>query len=315
MGENIVGKEGQATFLRDMILAVSVFSLPNIFPSQVGWLQGITPLIVFYCIAAHGSGKGLALITKAFFIATGLALLWGSLNSLFFSMALVPLGFSLAYSAQTRIKIEKAALHGTLALCIGYIGFWLLTLVLTRTNAYQLLVEAYVTLGKSEGLPNEVIQNLEYLFQRIISYIPLVLPGILLTTIICQVWLNLGLGCFLFRRSRPELIPWPELRDWKMSDQLVWGLIGSTVALFMPTQGIQVIGFNLLMIFAVLYLFQGFAVIAYLLNKWHIPFGFRALIYILFLVQGYGLLVIAVVGLSDVWADYRKPRNRDKNPI
>jgi hypothetical protein len=64
-----------------------------------------------------------------------------------------------------------------------------------------------------------------------------------------------------------------------------------------------------------LYFFQGVAVITSLLRKWQVPRPLRALAYIFFLVQGFGILVLIVIGVADVWADFRRPRSLKANPL
>jgi uncharacterized protein YybS (DUF2232 family) len=61
------------------------------------------------------------------------------------------------------------------------------------------------------------------------------------------------------------------------------------------------------------YFFQGLAIVASLLNKWSVPMLIRVLIYALIFIQTYGIIILSFLGLADVWADFRKLDQADKN--
>ena len=103
---------------------------------------------------------------------------------------------------------------------------------------------------------------------------------------------------------------WPPYRDWRLPDITVWAVIASGIMLFMPTTGARLFGLNGLMVCAVLYFFQGLAVLGTLFNRWRVPPVVRILINMLTLMQLYGLLFLSVLGLIDVWADFKKPRGK-----
>ncbi len=102
----------------------------------------------------------------------------------------------------------------------------------------------------------------------------------------------------------------PSFKEWRMPDPLVWLVIFSgSLALF--GHGVYgIAGENGLYVMAAFYFIQGLAVTNYLVNKlrmaWYVKWPF----YILILVQWYGLLMIALLGLADVWFDFRSRIDR-----
>ncbi len=46
-----------------------------------------------------------------------------------------------------------------------------------------------------------------------------------------------------------------------------------------------------------------------LLERWRTPTT-RVLLYLVFILQSYGMLMLAVLGLSDVWFNFRRPRDK-----
>ena len=312
--------------IRDLAVAVAIFTLPNALPEFFGWLYVITPLPVFHALLVHSQKKGMALIVRALGIAAAILLVAGSLKSLPFTFALLPLGFSLAQSARAGHSAEAASFRGAVALLVGYLALWFMAGWLAGANPYQelltgldtdmaLLAESYMNIGKAEGLPADTLNSLAAAFRQVRDVLPHFLPGMLLATMLFQVWAILGMGSLLMRRLAPGLIPWQDLRTWRLPESLVWAVIAGTVAVLLPIPAIGLAGTNVLMVLAALYFLQGVAVISSLLRKRRLPRPLRVLAYILLLVQGYGILVVIVTGVADVWADFRKPRSLKENPL
>nr|MDA8165921.1 DUF2232 domain-containing protein [Desulfobacteraceae bacterium] len=74
---------------------------------------------------------------------------------------------------------------------------------------------------------------------------------------------------------------------------------------------LNIFGLNLLLGLGLLYFFQGLGVLAALLGRWSVPRPLRWAITILLLVQFYGMVMVAILGLADTWADFR---NRPPKP-
>ena len=60
------------------------------------------------------------------------------------------------------------------------------------------------------------------------------------------------------------------------------------------------------MLSGLLYFFQGLAVFNSLLGRWGVPLFVRIILYFVFFIQSYGLIILAILGLSDIWIDLRK---------
>lgn len=313
-------------YLRDILVTAAIFTLPSVLPESFGWLYVITPLPPFYAVLVHGQHKGATLIARAIGIAAAILLVAGSFQSLLFTVALLALGFSLAQSARDGHSAEAAGFRGAVALLAGYLGLWLVAGMLSGANPYQdlltgldadmaLLTESYINMGKAEGLSAATLNNLTAAFQQVRDVLPHFLPGLLLATLLFQVWVILGMGSLFMRRLLPGLIPWQQLHAWRLPDALIWVFIAATVSVLLPEQNLGLVGANALTVMCALYFFQGVAVITSLLRKWQIPRPLRALAYIFFLVQGFGILVLIVIGVADVWADFRRPRSLKANPL
>jgi uncharacterized protein YybS (DUF2232 family) len=64
-----------------------------------------------------------------------------------------------------------------------------------------------------------------------------------------------------------------------------------------------------------LYFFQGLAVLIHMLDKWKVPLYLRLLILVILVLQSYSLLFLAVVGVADVWLDFRQRHQPDNGHV
>jgi hypothetical protein len=110
----------------------------------------------------------------------------------------------------------------------------------------------------------------------------------------------------LFHRvSRTRIgAPLAPLREFRFSDQLVWGLVVSIVLVLLPAfSGMRVAGFNLLIFFGVLYALRGLGVLAWYFSAHRI--GFALVIVVAVLALPLTSLFSLGVGLGDTWLDWR----------
>ena len=134
------------------------------------------------------------------------------------------------------------------------------------------------------------------------------MPSLLAIWLLLAVWLTMGAGAAAIRKRRADLMPWPPYSDWRLPDIIVWAVIVSGILLFLPGTAVRLAGLNGLIICLVLYFFQGVAVLSTLFIRWRVPTPVRILIYLLTFMQLYGPLFLSVLGLVDVWANFKKLR-------
>jgi len=117
--------------------------------------------------------------------------------------------------------------------------------------------------------------------------------------------LVLAVAWALFHRlSRARIgAPLTPLREFRFSDELVWGVLLGATALLLPTlDAFRDAGWNLLVFFGGLYALRGAGVIAWFLAPRRVGVSLFVVLLFLFpfLATGLGLL-----GLGDTWLDWR----------
>lgn len=142
--------------------------------------------------------------------------------------------------------------------------------------------------------------------------------GIYIAVLAIESLAALAVTWALFHRvSRTRIgAPLAPLREFRFSDQLVWGLVVSIVLLLLPTfSGFRAVGLNLLIFFGVLYALRGLGVLAWYFSAHR--FGLALVMVVAVLALPLTSLFSLGVGLGDTWLDWRaraRTANRPPTP-
>jgi uncharacterized protein YybS (DUF2232 family) len=304
---------------RQLLLFSTFFFLPVALPALFGWATGLFAVPVFLALAFSGPGSGRNLVSISLALAGLCALALQQVDVFLFSIQVVPLGFVLYHS--TRIG-ESAVLSGAKGLT-ALVATWLLFLgiygAVAEVNPYrQLLVTldgalqqtVELSTSKDADLSPEMVAGLNQAIEAMRETIPKVLPGLLLSMAIMTVWLNMVVINSLATRITGSA-PWGSYATWKLPEPLVWLPVAAIATMLFGSGTLQEIGIWMVMVAGLLYLFQGLAVLMTLLTRWRVPPLVRTILYVVCFLQSYGLLLLALLGLIDVWFNLRK--NQESN--
>ncbi len=302
------------------LLLATVFILPAALPSLFGWAGGLTAIPVFFILTVTGTGQGGKYIQNSALVAVGTGFLFNLLPSILFGLTLVPLAYSLSYSAARGDQEWLAGARGSLVLGATWLLFWFGYGAVHDFNPYQQLLtfldtgfaQTYDYYLSDTELPVETVVQVEQAVRRLQSLVPKILPGILICTVITTVWLNMVGSAALINRLKPGQLSWKPYSEWRLPDQLVWVAVGAGILLVIGRGAAGTIGTGLALICSLVYFFQGLAVMLHLLAKWGVPPYLRILLYLFLVLQSYGLLLLTIVGLADIWFDFRN-HNTDKS--
>ncbi len=99
-----------------------------------------------------------------------------------------------------------------------------------------------------------------------------------------------------------------DFAKYRNPDMLVWLLIATGFSLLIPSQLSTTPALNILMIVALLYFLQGMAVVGTIISRQSYAKVLRIGLYVTLVLQPYLAIVLAAVGLCDLWVDFRTPR-------
>ena len=292
-----------------------VFTVPAVFVG-LEWLHCLMPLLVYYFLGVYGQKQGAIIVALALAIAGGTTFWTGTLPGLLFSLTLMPVGFILARADRGNESAMRAGIQS-----VGYLVLvWLVTGWLvgmaTQSNPYLELrqsldkgFEATVNLYRDSGrFPAEDLEEIKAFITQLREQVARLFPALLLTSIICTVWLNIVAGQWLLKKRDPSRTGREDLKNWRLPELLVWPVIMAGIALLVPEERFHTLGLNAGLVLLVLYLSQGLAVVSSMMHKWSLPLAIRMITYSLLFLQIYGIGFIALLGLVDVWVDFRKKR-------
>jgi uncharacterized protein YybS (DUF2232 family) len=316
-------KRDHSPHLAGLILLTAVLLLPALLPEKIGWLASFVPLPIFYYLVVLGKKNGTLLIRNAILFSVVGTLLIGSMPVFIFSLAMVPLGVAFSQALINKKNPVEAGFIGCVFLLLAWVLFWSGLGLINQANPYtvllkeldQGLVNGLLVYEESAELDVKTLEKIRDAVDFLRTYIPKILPAVLISAILTITWLNLVLGSWLLKKRDEKLTRWPGYHEWKLPESLVWLVIISGVSTFLLPPPFDSVGINLLIICVTVYFFQGLAIVSSLLNRWSVPMLIRILIYALIFIQTYGIIILSIVGLADIWADFRKLNKNSDPPV
>jgi uncharacterized protein YybS (DUF2232 family) len=289
-------------------LFISGFFIPVVGQALV--LFTPVPIIVAYVLDGRAEGLTALLATCAIVAAL---LGWHIAAILLLSFGLMAIG--MAEGMQRRLRPDSiVALGGLLPIAAAGIvlAYYLAHMgknpvTILEGHLRDSIAEAaklYSSLGLKEtaSLVTSVTDNFVHYLVRLV-------PGITVATSLIQAACCFGLArTAILRKSGAALVPsQPSLAAWYAPDAWVWGLITALALIMVPNEAVRLTGLNCAIVFSVVYLVQGIAIVEYVLRKARIKAIARGLIHALILALPTIVFVIAL-GVVDIWADLRKVR-------
>lgn len=302
-----------------LALASTVFLLISgvVLPAAGVILMPFVPQPVLLFGLKYGAGLGAGVLIAALvclFVLAGEAL--GFVYSVFAVM--VGLLFWLLGRLRAIELLVTAVAAAMLATAAGillyFYGSWG---TMTQDLRASLIDNLTVALRVHEkmGFPQESLNLFSEKIPEIVEQMLRLLPSLLFVSLCLVVLLNV---LFLLRRFPERREQWLSIatfREWKCPEPLVWALIACGFAVFVPaSEWVTIVALNVLLVTGVCYFIQGLAIVAFFFHKNNVPRFLRSATYILIIFQQIFTLLVAALGLFDLWGDFRRLKKNNLNP-
>ena len=173
----------------------------------------------------------------------------------------------------------------------------------------DLIMKKYISImGMDEAQFNSVLKQ----SQNFLRFIPYLFPGIWVVYCMSSSVINYFISYTVFKKQGINIKPFVSFKKWDIAWYWCWGIIIGLVLIllphFNPTMDvlIDVVGFNLLIIFGLLYSVLGVSVIWGIFDRFKVSIMWRTFFFILFgLFIGF-IIILPIIGLVDVWVNFRK---------
>ena len=238
--------------------------------------------------------------------------LGGRLDVLFFGELLL-IGFVMGELMARQWPLEKTVAAVCVAVVIAGLGGLLVSslgtgqgLLTPLSEGVRYHLELSLQLYQQMGLSQDQLHFLESSMEGIQQVLVGMMPALVIGSTLMVTWISLLAARGVCQRRGLPFPDYGALNRWKAPELMVWGVIGSGVLLLVPTLAAKMVGLNGLVVFMVIYFFQGMAVVAFFFQKKQIPRLARMVLYGLIAVQQLVMLAVIGVGFFDTWFNFRK---------
>ncbi len=183
-------------------------------------------------------------------------------------------------------------------------------------EAFRANLEMVQKVYRDMGMAKEQLAFLRDSAPVLAYWVGMLFPSLLFGAYFFLNGLTMMMVSLVGRRRRVP-IRWgegPAFASFAVYQQAVWVLIAFWVAVLIPGLPPLVLFFlyNGIAVLLFFYLLQGMAIIHCYLKKFQVGIGGRVFIYFLLFAFHFLLVAVAVVGLFDLWADFRKFARQSK---
>lgn len=173
-------------------------------------------------------------------------------------------------------------------------------------QARMVLEVATRSLQGAEG-GADLLQNVEATLDQMVGLVTRLLPALVLLQSVAALAAAWALYRWIVRH--PEGDPLPRLREFRFSDQMIWGVVLALIALVFPgAQALHVLGGNLAAFFGGLYVVRGLGIVAALAAAAGVggPIVTVLASFITIILMPLVMFGALALGITDTWIDWRK---------
>ncbi len=297
----------------------ALFAAGFIIPILGQMLALVTSVPLILAYARHGRKEGLAALGASCVLVLFLGG-WQAAAILLFSFGLIAVG--IGEGMRRRMKPEQAVLLGGLLPIVVLGAIVLYYLVKVGKNPVS-AVEEYLRESISEAAAlytkmglSETAAMIKSVSNSFVHTMARLMPGITIATSVMQAAFCYGISQFILNRKAGQTTAAEQplaFGAWYAPDVWVWGLITALALAVLPMEASRVMGWNLAILFAVVYLTQGTAIIEHYLRKGRLRPVMRSLIIVLILALP-SIVFVITLGIVDIWADFRRVRGPHHPP-
>lgn len=299
--------------LKGSVLTVALFAVYASLP-LVGMFGGVlAPLPAVYYALRAGKSTGVAVVAVS---AVILALLADERICALYLLQAATISLLLPVFLERKkcsSAIMLTALSSLAVIIVASLGYSLAGGLNLDAEVQKWLTDGIAqtaTLYSKSGLKEAELQALQQGLQQAGSVMVRVYPALLAisqaTVVLCTMLAIAGFA----RRGQLDLAI-GEFSEFRNADHLVWLLIASGFALLIDSDIAGRVALNVLLVVCFAYFFQGLAVMAHFFTRFAVPAIGRFLFYLFLLLQPYLLAGVAILGIFDLWANFRAPRQQN----
>lgn len=303
----------KSIFFTGIAVSTLAFLAASLVPLLGAILLILTPLPILYYHFKTGRLQGFAIFFISLFLVAAVLTYFGSVANLPFLLLTGSLGLFISEIFRLNHSIERTVIYPVAAVLMLWCSFIVFHSMSAGQDPWR-IVENYIGSNVQESvrlyaqldLPAEQIDFLKENVKQISAFFANIFPALVLVTASFTVWLNILAAREIFQKNGMWCPDFGDLSRWKTPERLIWLLIAAVGMLLAPVAWVNVIGLNIIIVCLFAYLLQGLSIISFLFKTKNVHRTFRILCYFLIFAQQYLLLLLAAVGVFDLWIDFRR---------
>jgi uncharacterized protein YybS (DUF2232 family) len=270
----------------------------------------LTPLPFLFYSTKLGLQEGIKLAVLAVCGIGLVAKLAGYPQIIPLGIELSALGLALAGLFKSKFGVGQTVLFATVFVMLLSLGYLIILGLSKDMGPFEMMldylhghIKATIESYEKMGMPRENAIELETYGKL---FIDTVYPSLMIVGVGFAVWLNVVMAKPFFRMGNlryPEFVP---MDRWQTPDVMIYGVIISGFAFFLFSGAITSVAANVLIVLMVIYIFHGLSIILFFFNKYRLPSWIRIGVYLLIIIQQFFLILLALAGVFDQWADFRR---------
>ncbi len=156
------------------------------------------------------------------------------------------------------------------------------------------------------GVKEDLLKDFELQWENFALIFEKLFVSIVTIIAIIGIWICYFVCSKIFPRYNISIASLPKFSNWRPKEETVWGLILAGGLFLLGSRSgwvfFERVGLNLAVVFLAMYLLAGISLVVFFLNFFRIRIFFRALLYLLIILQP---LMFSVLGIIDVWLNWR----------
>jgi len=294
-----------------------ILSISSVYIPFIGiFLTFLWPVPIIVLCIRHGIRIGIMAT-----IVSGLvvAMMTEPLQAFTIILGFGLIGITLGYAFKHKYSSGKTLLLGTGASILSkIILFGLAMLILninplvTQMEIFKESLDSVVRFYSTMGMDSQQLQTLKENFKGMFQILHIMLPGILIMASFFDAFINFSVAGLVLRRLGHKVEGLPPMREWRMPifsvPMFLSGIAMMLLYRYYQIPVLKYLGINIQLVFSLVLMFQGLAVVSFYLSRFNIHKILVIVIFVFILFNPFLSQIAVWVGLFDLLFDFRKLR-------
>ncbi|MGD9552666.1 MAG: DUF2232 domain-containing protein, partial [Candidatus Caldatribacteriota bacterium] len=167
-----------------------------------------------------------------------------------------------------------------------------------------------LSFSQNMGLDPEQLETIKDSLLQSLELIKIAFPAMLVLTSVFDTIINYWVAGKILKRFGFVLAPLVPFRQWRVSHSFFWSYLAGLFLLILNSRYnlpiLQKIGLNIQLLFSIIFLITGLALLSYIFYYYQIKSVFFWIVCVIVFIQPALSLIVTWMGIFDVWFDFRR---------